>query len=385
MHTRTVSRAVQAPLRFTASRRCYARAVGGIFNQPPPLPPQPHKPGSSNKFDVSTAFGGIDVRKVGQSSPGKFQIEISVDDKAKVDPSTLGVPSGKTTLEPAKYGKDAAVNDHLSQSIRQDAAIQSSPSLDKLLRQLDEQAGVEIPHVLPNGNRGNPGATPAELQESIVTIAHIRPSRPGKKAQVVFSSGFPILDGGLFVTCAHPFHQAAALTKSYDAIEQQQARTDSRVVLITSSGKLIPIRKVASHLVMADLVVLEVDKALHNLRPLAVDPYPISAGSTVTHYNLTDVTLCDPTTLQPKGSWNPATVTMYQDRRGREAETGTYDQLNAILFDTEPTPGSSGAPILGPDNAVVGVVRGSEFSYAVRKLRGFGCPAETIFHAFKLM
>lgn len=387
MNRQGIARALRAE-RSTATspgRRRYARAIGGIFNQPPPQPPQANKPGA--KFDVSTAFSGINARKVGQSSPGKIQVEITVDDKgSKVDPSALGLPPGKTTLEPAKYGKDAAVNDSLSHSVRTDAAIQASPSLDTMLRQLDDRAGVEIPHVLQNGNRGMPDRSPAQLLDSVVTVAHVRPSRPGHKAQVVFSSGFPVHDGGLVVTCAHPFHQAAALTRSYDALEQQKARRDSRIVLITRQGKLIPVRGVASHLVMADLVVLDIDRTAHDLQPLAVDPYPIAVGSSVCHYNLSDVTLSSPAALRPTGGWNDAKVTVYQDRRGREAETGTYDQLNAILFDTEPSPGSSGAPILSKDtNAVVGIVRGSEFSYAVRKLRGFGSPAETLFHAFKLM
>ena len=55
------------------------------------------------------------------------------------------------------------------------------------------------------------------------------------------------------------------------------------------------------------------------------------------------------------------------------------------MYSHTPTGGSSGGPIVSKETgSVVGIVRGSEVSYADRKLMGFAIPSERLLEAFRL-
>ena len=59
---------------------------------------------------------------------------------------------------------------------------------------------------------------------------------------------------------------------------------------------------------------------------------------------------------------------------------GTYDVLSHMFFDTPPTAGSSGGPIVDEDTgAVVGVILGSRMDSQLEGMRGWGVPSEAIF------
>jgi hypothetical protein len=90
----------------------------------------------------------------------------------------------------------------------------------------------------------------------------------------------------------------------------------------------------------------------------------------------------------------------YRDITGREAKTGTYDDLAQLDFKlladsthnppalqqkpSFPPPGSSGGPIVDASTgAVVGVTRGTKMSQ-LEGNRGDGIPAEKVFFFFSL-
>ena len=85
------------------------------------------------------------------------------------------------------------------------------------------------------------------------------------------------------------------------------------------------------------------------------------------------------------GSWVGGRVLGYKDSAGREAQTGTYDELAHLSMEQRPTPGSSGGPIINEDTgAVIGVVRGTRMDSRVEGLRGWGTPAEAIYEVCRL-
>lgn len=53
-------------------------------------------------------------------------------------------------------------------------------------------------------------------------------------------------------------------------------------------------------------------------------------------------------------------------------------------MDLLPTPGSSGGPLVSPEGAVTGLVRGSRMAFGDRRSSGFATPAEKIFELFQL-
>ncbi|BFZ58577.1 hypothetical protein PYCC9005_005641 [Savitreella phatthalungensis] len=298
-------------------------------------------------------------------------------------PPTAPQPTPSISLPtPPPRPKDSAHDElkaSLSKRLLDSTLPQTSPTFSQLLTQLDDRAGFEIQETLSNGNRGT--SLPLDdVSKSLVTVAHVFPSADPTASRAVYATGFAIGDGSLVVTCAHPFHQLAAATRSFDGVAQMRGLRDGRCVVIGCEGDVIPVVEVASHLVVGDLVILRVAKPI---QPLPVDPYPSPTGTTVLHF---DAGRPDPSTGAPHGTWVQSELALYQDRRGREAETGTYDELNTLLFRATPSQGSSGAPVLAkPSNAVIGIVRGTEVTYHDRKLRGFGTPAEALFHAFKLV
>ena len=245
-----------------------------------------------------------------------------------------------------------------------------------LLEQLHSNANVQLPYILPHENLGRKKSDPVrtDMAESTVTIAHVLPS----KKKVILASGFAVLDGRLLVTCAHTFYQASRYLSSGEFDGQSQS------IAITSRGELLRVSTVESHLVSSDLVVLSLE-ANHRLPSFAVDPYPAPVSTSLLCYEFVGGSLSSPSLPSISFSWQPAEVLFYKGQCGQEVATGTYDELSSMMYSHSPAGGSSGGAILSRETgSVVGIVRGSELSYANRKLMGFAIPSECLLEAFRL-
>jgi hypothetical protein len=251
----------------------------------------------------------------------------------------------------------------------------STTSFTTLLGQLDSNANLQLPYILPGENVGRKNVTTAsDLARGIVTIAHVLPS----KEKVIVSSGFAVLDGGLIVTCAHTFYQAARHLSSLDPDQKSQS------IAITHEGEFIRIAAVESHLVMSDLVLLRLQDA-RKITSIPVDPHPAPISTPLLSYDLVTTSLSSTSLPTISYSWKPAEVLFYKNRCGQEAATGTYDELRSMMYSHPPSSGSSGGPIVNKETrSVVGIIRGTEVSYTKRKRIGFATPGECLFEAFKL-
>lgn len=386
-------------LKHADAARSYARVVGGMINSPPPPAPAPKT--SFNVVRVSQrrdekalpkedTLHEADTEAIRPSSQNMKDLDPFSFDISR-PPQLQDTGDFRTLREPPRLRPEHDLYEYLIGYASNTQAIQRSPNLKTMLEDLNAKANIELPQVLKNGNAGSPELSLEKITESIVTIAHILPP-PANSTQagdVILSSGFAILDGSLLATCTHPLHQINALCRSDDSHRQLANIKRARSIAITYDGTIIPIENIASHLVMSDLVLMRIAET-NKLRPLKVNPYPCPTGNPILVYSLHDVTLSTPSEKlprHPKGtwSWTDSEITLYQDRAGRESATGSYDELNTLLFNSVPRPGSSGGPIIDRDTkAVVGITRGSEISYAVRKERGFATPAESLFNVFKL-
>ena len=252
---------------------------------------------------------------------------------------------------------------------------QSTTSFITLLEQLNSNANLRLPYILAYENIRRKNVTAeSHLAQGIVTIAHVLPSTN----KVVVASGFAVLDGGLIVTCAHTFYQAA-LHLSPEKLDQK-----SQTIAITHQGELIRVTAVESHLVMTDLVLLRLQGG-RKIASLAVDPYPAPVSTPILSYDFVTASLSSTSIPTISYSWKPAEVLWYKDQCGREAATGTYDELISMMCSHLPSNGSSGGPIVSKETrSVVGIVRGNELSYTNRKRIGFAAPSERLFEAFKL-
>ena len=287
-----------------------------------------------------------------------------------------------STLNPSEIVNNPSADLELSKKDELNAFLinyalknQSKTTFSTLLEQLNSNANLQLPHILPYEHTGRKSlTTPSDLQHGILTIAHILPS----KNQVVLASGFAILDGGLIVTCAHTFYQAARHLCSSEADQQSQS------IVITHEGELIGIETVESHLIISDLVFLKLQQE-RKIISLAVDPYPAPVSTSLLSYNFSTASLSPASLPTISHSWQPAKVLFYQGRCGQEAVSGTYDELTSMMYSHPPSDGSSGGPIINEETkSVVGIVRGSEVTYTNRKRIGFAIPSEALFEAFKL-
>jgi len=252
---------------------------------------------------------------------------------------------------------------------------QSTTSLTNLLEQLNSNANLRLPYILPYENVGRKNVTAkSDLVRGIVTIAHILPLRN----KVILASGFAVLDGGLIVTCAHTFYQAARHLSSSELDHKSQS------IAITDEGELIRVSTVESHLVQSDLALLRLQEG-RKITSLAVDPYPAPVSTPLLSYDFVTTSLSSTSLPIISYSWEPAEVLFYKGRCGQEAATGTYDELSSMMYSHRPSNGSSGGPIVNKETmSVVGIVRGSEMTYANRKVIGFATPSESLFEAFML-
>ena len=252
---------------------------------------------------------------------------------------------------------------------------QTTTSFATLLEQLNSNANVQLPYILPYEHTGRKNVTvESDLARGIVTIAHVLPSTD----KVVLSSGFAVFDGGLIVTCAHTFYQAARHLSS------SKPDQNSQTIAITHEGDLIRIATVESHLVQSDLVLLRL-QGKRKITSLPVDPYPAQVATPLLSYDFITMSLSSTSRPTVSYSWKPAEVLFYRGRCGQEAQTGTYDELSSMMCSHLPSDGSSGGPIVNKETrSVVGITRGNEVNYSTRKRIGFATPSECLFEAFKL-
>jgi hypothetical protein len=314
---------------------------------------------------TSTFISRIDFRAL-LTSRNYSKSVLSTADSAPI----LKVPA--TELE---ISKENLLNEFLIDYTLKNQSTTATTSFTTLLKQLSSNANLRLPYILPYENLGRKNVTAqSDLARGIVTIAHVLPLRD----KVVVASGFAVLDGGLIVTCAHTFYQAARYLSSSELDQKSQS------IAITHEGELIRVAKVESHLVLSDLVLLRLQEG-RKITSLAVDPYPAPVSTALVSYEFVTASLSSTSLPTISYSWKPAEVLFYRGRCGREAETGTYDELSSMMCSHPPSCGSSGGPIVNKEKwSVVGIVRGTEVSYANRKIIGFATPSEGLFEAFKL-
>lgn len=298
----------------------------------------------------------------------RIQCRPLITSKEDINPSTK-------QPQTFQYASNKSLNELLIDATLNNQSTAPIASFVNLLNQLNSNANVQLPYVLPYDHVKRTNSTAGyDLSHGVVAIAHILPANH----RVVFASGFAILNGQLIVTCAHPFYQAAQHIPSIASDQKSQT------VAITQDGELIRIAEVASHLVDSDLVILRLENG-RQIPPLSVDPYPAPISTPILSYDSAQLSLSFIQRPSISYVWKSAEVLYYKDRCGQEAATGTYDELCSMIYSHSPSNGSSGGPIIAAENnCVVGIVRGNEINYGHRKLTGFAVPSERLFEAFRL-
>ncbi|WFD26545.1 hypothetical protein MNAN1_001528 [Malassezia nana] len=246
-------------------------------------------------------------------------------------------------------------------------------------------------------------STPEEIKQAeddgVLLICYVDCSVPEKES-VSFCSGFAVQGGSslsaedspgrgeLVISCAHEME--SAYMPSADLALFQLA--EDAVQLDPATGQLFPVRDAT-------------------LATLPVSPYPAVVD--------TELSVCSFGGWLPHGKgsasdlifqflqedvirnrWVRATLVGYRDPIGRQAETGTYDELAQLDFTLNfetpenstsikdaakvssasfPMPGSSGGPVVDINTgSVVGIVRGQRSS-ELGDSRGDAVPAEKVF------
>lgn len=216
--------------------------------------------------------------------------------------------------------------------------------------------------------------------------------------------------------------------KLLDALPKDKSTHETKglTFALTRTGHIYPIHALLSYLPSADLVLFQLqEKALyvdedagqlcsvkeHKICTLPVSPYPavVDTELSVSSFGgwISDEENCTLKSMQhfnianvARNRWARATLVGYRDPIGRQAETGTYDELSQLDFVLNwkspatpaslqsavvqssgrfPLPGSSGGPVVDIDTgSVVGIVRGQRSS-KLGDNRGDAVPSEKVF------
>ncbi|KAI6133348.1 hypothetical protein EDD16DRAFT_1531331 [Pisolithus croceorrhizus] len=235
-----------------------------------------------------------------------------------------------------------------------------------------ESGSVLIVHALDCGQAG--------VKKTIGSGFAIRP-RPGSSDEDT-----------MVLTCAHTLEEIAQIASSHSKSNGNKdvySRSGSWVISeVDGQFAMEPLRSVLSAVRHADILLLSAGRL--PLRTLPVSPFPATVGSTVyAHFVSAERPESDHPWFPWVGgtwrTWMPCTVTGYKDRRGRVAQTGTYDELTQMMFYPAPPPGSSGGPIVNECGTVVGVTLGSMRDYGQSSHQGWGVPAQDIYEMFTLL
>ncbi|KAI0085651.1 hypothetical protein BDY19DRAFT_896116 [Irpex rosettiformis] len=325
---------------------------------------------------------------------------------ATVEPVTL---LGKAP-EPPQHATSSPLRppSALDALILSELRSSSGASLPGIVENYNDRAGHVLETSLPYEPR--PNATRRVTfndSDGVVMVAHA--IRHGDEHKVALCTGFALnLNSGgpsgenentVILSCAHTIEEmrnsrlfASLPVPPHTKIHNGSASVSGSFVMTSSFGNetsmFHPVQNVFSSLHRSDLVLLSTNSKL-STRPLPVSPYPAQPGAAVRAHVVVQ--------KEPEeGGWSPwiggtwskwvrGTVLGYRDFAGREAQPGTYDGLNHMLFKPLPTPGSSGGPIVDEESgAVVGVMLGTRMDNAIEGLRGWGVPSETIFEMFGL-
>lgn len=202
--------------------------------------------------------------------------------------------------------------------------------------------------------------------------------------------------------------------------------TKGTILAMTRKGLIFPVQRLLSYMPSADLSLfqlsekaVEIDpatKTLHQvdepqLVTLPVSPYPAVVNTELSVSSFGGW-MSNPVGQSAhmisrflneevvRNRWARATLIGYRDPIGRQAETGTYDELAQLDFTLNsdspetpnslkdaakvsssafPMPGSSGGPVVDVESgSVVGIVRGQRSS-ELGDSRGDAVPAEKVF------
>ncbi|KAF9505636.1 hypothetical protein BS47DRAFT_1306328 [Hydnum rufescens UP504] len=258
-----------------------------------------------------------------------------------------------------------------------------------LVEQYDQMSGNVLDFSLPYepSPASSRGVRFDRTNDAVVIVAHV--ASDVFEHKVSLCSGFAIDVPGhknsVIVSCAHTLE----MMRSNDVHKSPSAK--SATLIVTPSMQIYPVSAMLSSLPRSDLVLYSLQTSLGSLATLPVNPYPAPAGTSLRAHLVSLGGAPKPgrswqtwTAGAIQSHWAAGQVLSYRDRAGRESKPGTYDTLAHILYSPIPTPGSSGGPIVDEESgAVIGMVTGHERSNRVEGHRGFGTPAEAIFHVSK--
>lgn len=272
--------------------------------------------------------------------------------------------------------------------------------LGRLVREYEQRSATVLRRRLPIEHIPCP-ARKVDVRSpdsgSVLIVHAVDCGQAGVKKTI--ASGFAIRpcpgssdEDTMVLTCAHTLEEIVQIASSHSVSNGDKdvySRSGSWVISeVGGQLAMEPLRSVLSAVRHADILLLSVGRS--PLRTLPVSPFPATVGSTVyAHFVSAQKPESDHPWFPWVGgtwrTWMPCTITGYKDRRGRVAQTGTYDELTQMMFYPAPPPGSSGGPIVNESGTVVGVTLGSIRDYGQSRQQGWGVPAQDIYEMFTLI